>query len=64
MGIWPTEKALNWGIQAKWKPKGEIRLQVGSKGLFTVILDLIEDRDRIFKVGSYFFNSTGLSMRF
>jgi len=48
MGIWPIEKALNWWIQAKWKPKGEIKLQLGSMGFFIEIFDLIEDRYIIF----------------
>lgn len=64
MGISPTEKALNWWIQSKWKPKGEIRLQLGSKGFFTVIFDLLEYRDRIFEGDPYFFNAVGLCMRF
>lgn len=42
MGIWPTERALKWWIQRKWTPKGEIRLQLGSKGFFTVIFELLE----------------------
>lgn len=64
MGIWPTEGALNLWIQNKWTPKGEIKLQLGSKGFFIVIFDLLEDRYRIFEGGPYFYNSVGLYMRF
>lgn len=64
MGIWPTKRALKWCIQIKWTPKGEIQLQLGSKGFFTVIFDLLEDRDKIFEGEPYFYNSAGLYMRF
>ena len=60
IGIWPTEKALlNW-IMAKWRPKAHSDLQLGSKGFFTIIFSLLEDRDRVLEGGPYFFNSTGL----
>ena len=60
MGIWPTEKALlNW-ISAKWKPKSHLDIQLGSKGFFTIIFNLLEDRDRVLEGGPYFFNSAEL----
>jgi len=41
IGRWPTEKALHGWISAKWKPKGDITLQLGPKGFFTVIFFLL-----------------------
>ena len=64
MGIWPLERALKGWIQEKWNPKGAIELQLGSKRFFTVVLSLLEDKDRIVEGGPYFFNSTGLYMTF
>lgn len=64
MGIWPSERALKGWVQAKWNPKGEIKLQLGLKGFLTIIFALLEDKDIIFEGGLYFFNSAGLYMRF
>jgi hypothetical protein len=63
MGIWPMEKALNWWIKTTWKPKGQIDLKLGSKGFFTTIFSNLEDHDKVFKGGPYFFNSAGLHFR-
>ena len=64
MGIWPSKRALKGWIHAKWNPKGEIDLQLRSKGFFTVVFANLEDRNRVFEGGPYFFNSVGLYMRF
>lgn len=64
MVIWPTKRALKGCIHGKWNPKGEIDLQLGSKGFFTIFFTLLEDRDRIVEGGPYFFNSAWLYMRF
>jgi len=64
IGIWPNEKALQWWIQTYWKPKGHIDLQLGAKGFFTVIFFNVEDRNRVFEGGPYFFNSAGLFLRY
>lgn len=63
IGFWPTEKALYGWITAKWKPKGDVTLQLGPKGLFTVIFFCLEDKYRILDEGTYFFNSAGLYLR-
>jgi len=63
IGFWPTERALNGWISAKWKPKGHVMLQLGPKGFFTVIFLCIEDRNRVMDEGPYFFNSAGLYLR-
>lgn len=60
LGFWPTERALNGWIASKWKPKGQVTLQLGPKGFFTAIFNCIEDKTRIFEGGPYFFNSSGL----
>lgn len=63
MGLWPTEKALQTWIKNHWKPKGSIDLHLGSKGFFTVVFANIEDKDRVFEGGPYFFVAAGLYMR-
>lgn len=63
MGLWPTEKDLQLWIKYHWKPKGSIDLHLGSKGFFTMILANIEDKDRVFEGGPYFFAAVGLYMR-
>jgi len=60
IGFWPTERALNGWIAAKWKPKGDVTLQLGPKGFFTAIFFCLEDKYRILGGGLYFFNSAGL----
>lgn len=55
MGLWPTKKALQTWIKYHWKPKGSIYLHLGSKGFFTIVFSNIEDKDRIFEGGPYFF---------
>jgi hypothetical protein len=59
MGIWPTEKALNWWIKTTWKPKGQIDLKLGSKGFFTVIFSNLEERDKVFENGLTFSTQRG-----
>ena len=63
LGFWPTEKALQGWIASKWKPKGQVTLQLGPKGFFTAIFHCVEDKSRIFEGGPYFFNSSGLFLR-
>ena len=63
LGLWPTEKALQGWIVSKWKPKGQVTLQLGPKGFFTAIFHCLEDKTRIFDGGPYFFNSAGLYLR-
>jgi len=63
IGYWPTEKALQGWISAKWKPKGHVTLQLGPKGFFTAIFICIEDRNRVMDEGPYFFNSASLYLR-
>ena len=63
IGYWPTEKALYGWIAAKWKPKGDVTLQLGPKGFFTAIFYCQEDKFRILVEGPYFFNSAGLYLR-
>jgi hypothetical protein len=64
LGLWPSERDLIRWIQYWWKPKGHYELQLGSKGFFTIIFYNLEDRNRIFDGGPYFFNSAGLFLRF
>jgi hypothetical protein len=64
LGLWPSERDLIKWIQYWWKPKGHYDLQLGSKGFFTVIFHNLEDRNRVFEGGPYFFNSAGLFLRF
>jgi hypothetical protein len=64
LGLWPTERDLNKWIKHWWNPKGDYEVQLSSKGFFTIILYNLEDKDRIFENGPYFFNSAGLFLRF
>lgn len=63
MGMWPTERALCIWIRQQWKPIGDVKLDLGAKGFFTVVFTNIEDKDRIFDGGPYFMASAGLYMR-
>ena len=63
IGFWPTKRALYGWIAAKWKPKGDVTLQLGPKGFFTAIFFCLEDKYRILGAGPYFFNSAGLYLR-
>jgi hypothetical protein len=64
MGLWPSERDLMHWIKTWWNPKGHYELQLSSKGFFTIIFFNLEDKDRIFENGMYFFNSAGLYLRF
>jgi hypothetical protein len=64
LGLWPSEKDLAHWIKAWWNPKGDYELQLSSKGFFTVIFYNLEDKDRIFEGGPYFYNSVGLYLCF
>lgn len=48
------ERALHVWIRSHWKPKGEIHLNLGSKGFFTLVFASLEDKDIMFKRGPYF----------
>ena len=63
MGIWPKEKDLIKWINSMWNPKGHYNLQLGLKGLFTIIFFNQEDIDRVMEGGPYFFFLAGLSLR-
>lgn len=58
-----SEKELEKWIQQRWKPKGHIDLKLGAKGFFSVIFSNLDDKERIFADGPYFFNNAGLFMR-
>jgi hypothetical protein len=64
MGIWPSEKSLMGWVSTRWKIKGQVDLNLGSKGFFTTIFSNLTDRDNIFEEGPYFFNSVGLHLRY
>jgi hypothetical protein len=63
LGLWPSERDLIKWIQYWWKPRGHYDLQLGSKGFFTIIFHNLEDRNRVFNGGPYFYNSAGLFLR-
>jgi len=63
MRIWPMKKDLHAWIKNHWKPKGEINLHLGSKGFFIVVFTNLEDRDRVFEGGPYFYATAGLYMQ-
>ena len=63
IGIWMAERDLLNYIAIKWKPKAHFNLQLGSKGFFTIIFSLLEDRDRILEGGPYFFYFADLFLK-
>lgn len=63
IGAWPTEKELIKWIQLRWQLKGHIDLKLGEKGFFTVTFCNLEDKDKAFQDGPYFFNNAGLFIR-
>jgi hypothetical protein len=64
LGLWPSERDLTWWIKHWWNPKGDYEVQLSSKGFFTIILYNLEEKDKIFDNGPYFYNSVGLFLRF
>jgi hypothetical protein len=64
LGLYSSKHDIIKWINTKWKPKGHFDLQVGSKKKFTVIFHNLEDKDRIFKNGPYFFNSASIYLIF
>jgi len=64
MGLWPSKRDLMRWIKDWWNPKGYYEVKLSSKGFFKIILYSLEDKDRIFDNGPYFYNSTGIFLRF
>lgn len=64
IGIWPIERNLIRWINHHWKPKGGYELQLGAKGLFTVVFYNLEDKNKIFEGGPCFYNLAGLYLTF
>jgi len=50
-------------IRSHWKPKGKTHLHLRSKGFFRVVFTSLDDKDRVFKGGPYFYAPAGLYMR-
>jgi len=50
-------------LKYNWKIKGELNIHLGSKGFFIVVFTNMEDRDKIFEGGPYFFAAVGLYMQ-
>jgi len=55
--IWPLEQD-----HVKWNPKGHIDLKLGAQGFFTMIFTSLEDKERSFENGPYFYYNVGLFM--
>ena len=64
VGVWPMEKGLICWINHHWKPKGGYELRLGTKGFFTVVFYILEDKNRVFEGGPYFYNLVGLYLTF
>ena len=64
VGIWTPMKALVWWINNTWKPKERYDLRLGAKGFFTIIFYSLEDKNKVFKGGPYFYNLEGLYLTF
>ena len=64
IGFWPIEKDPIWWINNHWKPKGGYELRLGAKGFFTIVFYNLEDKNRVFEGGPYFYNSVDLYLIF
>ena len=64
IGTSPNERDLVKWIRQWLNPKGDVDLQLGSKGIFTTIFHSLEDKERIFDNEPYFYGATGLHMRY
>jgi hypothetical protein len=64
LGVWTSENDLARWIKVWWNPKGDYELQLSSKGFFTVIFYNLEDKDMIFKGGTYLYSLTDLYLCF
>ena len=62
IGMWPFEKSLFWWIKNKWKQNGHINIDLGSKILFIIVFENIEERTKVFENQPYFFNNALLFM--
>lgn len=64
IGTWSNEKGpIKW-IHQWWNPKGDVDLQLGSKEFFTTIFHLLEDIERIFDNGPYFYGAARQHIRY
>lgn len=64
VGVWPSERDLTKWILQKWQPQGHIELKLEAKGFFTVIFFNLQDKEKVFENGLYFYYNAGLFMRF
>ena len=64
VGVCPSERDLTNWIKQKWQPPGHIELKLGVKGFFTVIFSNLQDKEKVFENGPYFYYNVGLFMRF
>jgi hypothetical protein len=66
LGMWPLEATLKLWVRAPCKCKGTIDLKlIGSKGFFKMVFfSCEEDKENVFDSRPYFFNSTGMYMRY
>ena len=64
VGVWSSERDLTRWIQQKWQPQGHIKLKLGAKGFFTVIFSNLEDKEKVFENGPYFYYNASLFMRY
>ena len=63
IGTWPNKRDLIRWIRQWWKPRGDVDLQLGCKGIFTTIFHSLEDKVHIFDNGPYFYGAAELHMR-
>jgi hypothetical protein len=57
----PSKQDLTHWIKEWWNPKGDYEVQISSKGFFTIILYNLENKEKIFDNGSYFYNLASYS---
>lgn len=64
VSLWLSERDLTKWIKQKWQPQGHIELKLGAKGFFTVIFSNLQDKEKVFENGPYFYYNAGLFKRY
>lgn len=64
LGVWQSKRDLTKWIQQKWQPQGHIQIKLGVKDLYMIIFPNMQDKEKVFKNGPYFYYNVGLFMRY
>lgn len=61
-GMWPSPKLMEFWMEKNWKykMKGNLAIFAVGNGFFSFLFKYKEDKEVIFRNGSYFFGSRGI----